>query len=417
AVTFDAEDTEFVRLNQGKVRQPGNVRQRYVNLRLVNGRRHAEHRQSLRGDLRADIATLASSLADLRASLGDAHDDPHLYLPDGVASSTTSRVGNIPPAADVIDRVLAAAHGSDLVGLYAAGPVYRGYADSSGQRNWHAASTFNFQWSLYFRADKAVKSGYAGFDWNDAVLASKMNEARENLARVSQPAQALEPGKYRVYLAPSAVEEIAGLLGWGAFSARAFATQQSPLSRMESGEKLDQRVTISEDTANGVAPAFQAEGFARPPSIPLVTRGALVGSLVSPRTAREFALAANGANSQESPESFAMEGGDLGSADAMAALDDGLMIGNLHYLNYSDRNACRITGMTRFATFRVKGGRIVAPADVLRFDDSIFRMFGANLEALTTERELLLSSETYGARQLASAHVPGALLREMTFTL
>ena len=54
---------------------------------------------------------------------------------------------------------------------------------------------------------------------------------------------------------------------------------------------------------------------------------------------------------------------------------------------------------------------------MLRFDDSIYRLFGANLEALTTERELLLSSETYGARQMSSARLPGALLREMQFTL
>jgi predicted Zn-dependent protease len=417
AACFDGEDTDFVRLNQGKVRQPGSVSQRYLTLRLVQGRRHAEYRQSLTGELKPDVDSVLGALAALRTALTDAHEDPHLHLPDTVASSTSERAGNLPAAADVVDRILDAAHGSDLVGLYAAGPVYRGFADSSGQRNWHSATTFNLEWSLYHRADKAVKAGYAGFAWDDAAFAAKMHEARERLALVAQPARALAPGKYRVFLAPSAVDEIAGLLGWGAFSGRALATQQSPLSRMENGERLDPRVSIREDTANGVAPSFQAEGFARPASIPLIDKGALVGSLVSPRTAREFGLDANGANSAEVPESFAMDAGDLAAADAVAALDDGLLIGNLHYLNYSDRNACRMTGMTRFATFRVQHGRIVAPADVLRFDDSIYRLFGANLEALTTERELLLSSETYGARQMSSARLPGALLREMQFTL
>ena len=419
AATFDGEDTDFVRLNQGKVRQPGSVSQRYLGIRLVQGRRHAEHRQSLTGDLQADIAAAVAALADLRSAIGDAHDDPHLLLPATVHSSSSHRNGELPAAADVIDRILDAAHGTDLVGLYAAGPVFRGFADSSGQRNWHSAATFNLQWSLYHRADKAVKSGYAGFTWDDNAFTAKMHEAREQLALVAQPARALAPGKYRVFLAPGAVDEIASLLGWGSFSGRALATQQSPLSRMRmaSGEHLDPRVTIREDTANGVAPSFQAEGFARPSSIALIEHGALVGALVSPRTAREFGLDANGANSEEMPESFAMEGGDLDTADALAALDDGLMIGNLHYLNYSDRNACRITGMTRFATFRVEHGRVVAPVDVLRFDDSIYRLFGSNLEALTTERELLLSGETYGGRQMSSAQVPGALLREMQFTL
>jgi hypothetical protein len=41
--------------------------------------------------------------------------------------------------------------------------------------------------------------------------------------------------------------------------------------------------------------------------------------------------------------------------------------------------------MTRFATL-VEGGAIVALIDVLRFDDTLFRMLGQNLEALTAER-------------------------------
>lgn len=55
--------------------------------------------------------------------------------------------------------------------------------------------------------------------------------------------------------------------------------------------------------------------------------------------------------------------------------------------------------------------------NVLRFDDSIFRTLGANLEALTTETELVLASDTYRQRALASMRLPGALLSELTFTL
>ena len=95
----------------------------------------------------------------------------------------------------------------------------------------------------------------------------------------------------------------------------------------------------------------------------------------------------------------------------------GIYAGNLHYLNYSDRPAGRMTGMTRFATFWVENGKIVAPIDVLRFDDTLFRMLGANLEALTAETELLLASDSYHERALASMRLPGVLLSEMTFTL
>ena len=127
--------------------------------------------------------------------------------------------------------------------------------------------------------------------------------------------------------------------------------------------------------------------------MPLVTNGRLVGSLVSPRTAKEFALATNGANASESPESLDMAGGRLGGDDALAALDTGLYIGNLWYLNFSDRPACRVTGMTRFASFWVEHGRIVAPVNVMRFDDSVYRLFGEHLVGLTSESELVVSDQ------------------------
>ena len=82
---------------------------------------------------------------------------------------------------------------------------------------------------------------------------------------------------------------------------------------------------------------------------------------------------------------LSVSGGDLATRDALEALDTGLAVGNLWYLNYSDRPACRMTGMTRFATFWVETGKVVAPVNVLRFDDTLYRMLGSKLEALTAE--------------------------------
>lgn len=417
ATWFSAERSDFVRMNRGKVRQPGHVVQRYLDIRLIRGARHATHSLSLTGDLAADARTIADAVTGLRSALPELADDPHLLLPSVIASSSATRNGAMPSADAMVDTILGAANGHDLVGLLAAGPVYRGFCNSEGQRNWHATTTFNLQWSLYHRADKAVKSTYAGFAWDDAELQQRMGSAVERLALISRPPKSLQPGKYRAYLAPTAMEEIAGMLCWGGFSGRALATQQSSLAKMKDGARLDPRVFLGEDTSRGVAPAFQAEGFTRPSQVPLIAEGLLVGSLVSPRTAREFDLQANGANAHEMPESLAMEGGTLPEREALAALDTGLAIGNLWYLNYSDRPACRMTGMTRFATFWVENGRVVAPVDVLRFDDTIYRMLGDKLEALTVERELLLESNTYGSRMLTSTTLPGALLSEMQFTL
>ena len=94
-------------------------------------------------------------------ALPELADDPHLLLPDRRASSTRNVRGGTLPRVGASHRARCsrAANGLDLVGIYAAGPIYRGFANSEGQRNWHATTTFNLQWSLYHRTDKAVKIG------------------------------------------------------------------------------------------------------------------------------------------------------------------------------------------------------------------------------------------------------------------
>jgi predicted Zn-dependent protease len=76
-----------------------------------------------------------------------------------------------------------------------------------------------------------------------------------------------------------------------------------------------------------------------------------------------------------------------------------------------------MTGLTRFATFWVEDGQLQAPVSTMRFDDSLYDLLGDQLEALTRERELILSTSTYGQRQTGSSHLPGALVKALTLTL
>ena len=112
-----------------------------------------------------------------------------------------------------------------------------------------------------------------------------------------------------------------------------------------------------------------------------------------------------------------MAAGTLRREDILKALDTGLLIGNLHYLNYSARKSCRMTGMTRFATFWVENGEIKAPLNVMRFDDSAYRLLGDNLLGLTEERDLILDSGSYGERSTGSARMPGGLVKDFQLTL
>ena len=416
--SITGEDSDFVRFNRGAVRQAGSVRQRELSIDLIEGRVHAQGSVGLAADPDVDRARVGRLLSDLRERRRLMPPDPYLLYATDVTSTERVDVGEVPDATDAIADIQAAASGRDLVGIYAAGEVFTGFANSLGQRNWFSSTTFNFDWSFYLRADKAVKNLYAGASWDRAAFDAKVDWSVRQLAALGRDPIDLAPDHYRTYLAPAAVTELVDMMAWGGFSLRAHRTKQTPLLRMVTeGASLDPSVRITEDTANGVAPNFQAQGFLRPDEVVLIDGGRYAECLVSPRSAEEYEVATNGASAWESPESVAIAPGSLPAGDVLTELGTGLYVGNLWYLNFSDRAACRTTGMTRFATFWVEGGEIVAPANVLRFDDTAYNLLGANLVGLTDTAEMLLDPGTYGGRSTSSYRLPGALVADMAFTL
>lgn len=413
-----AEESDFIRFNKSAVRQATAVKQAAWTVSLIRGAKRLDARVSVAGQVQADRAALGELIAQLRNELCDVPDDPFLLYETRAVSSVSERPGKLPTPERVIDDVLAAGRGVDLVGFHASGPIYKGFASSLGVRHWHAAESFSFGWCLYHGADKAVKTTYAGNDWDAGAFDGKMRFAREQLGRLGVAPKSLAPGAYRAYIAPAAMTEILGMLSWAGFGLKSRNTKQSALIRMaEEDQRLSPLVTLRENTREGLASAFQGDGFARPDAVGLVEAGKLAAPLVSPRSAREFGAQTNGANSAETPESLDLDGGSLAAAQALEALGTGIFIGNLWYLNFSDRCACRLTGMTRFASFWVERGRIVAPLNVMRFDDTAYRILGANLEALTRERDLVPDSDTYGERSTLSVRTPGALVRDFALTL
>ncbi|WP_257757663.1 metallopeptidase TldD-related protein [Burkholderia glumae] len=414
---FAGEQSDFVRFNAARVRQTGRVVQGRLTARLASGARQAVQTQTLSGDWAADRAELGEALAALREAVRDAADDPHLLFDTSSWRHTTCRQGRLPDAEALAARVAECARGLDFVGFHAGGTVARGFASSTGSRGWHEVENFNFSWSLYDSSGRAIKSVYAGDDWCDETFAAKLEEAAARLPVLGRTPKALAPGRYRTWFEPAAVREMVDLAGWSGFSARAQRSARGALQRLYDGEvALDPRVSIREDLSLGVAPAFSADGYRRE-SVPLVVDGRGAAQLVSARTAREHGLTPNGAAPGEVPDSLAIAGGDLADAAVLDALGTGLYVGNLWYLNFSDRVHCRMTGMTRFATFWVEDGRIVAPVEAMRFDDSFYALFGSELERLGATAHLLLGEGTYGERETAGASVPGLLARQFALTL
>ncbi|UTW06270.1 TldD/PmbA family protein [Pseudomonas benzenivorans] len=414
---YSAERSDFVRFNRARVRQAGRVQQASLDLQLIRDGRHAEQQLSLSGEPQVDRLRLEEALQQLRAILPLLPPDPYLQFNREPWQSHSLQLEPLPDSATVVEQVAREAGDLDLVGFYAAGPVSRGFASSSGAFGWHQASSFNLDWSLFHGNGQALKAQYAGQQWQAEGFATRLRQAREQLTYLGLPTRSLAPGEYRAYLAPAALQEVLELLGWGGFSAQALAEKDSPLQRLHSGEAaLSPLVHLHEQVSGSLLPGFSSEGYPRQ-DLQLIRAGQPGAQLVSARSAAEYGLPANGASPWEAPSALAMTAGELAQEDLLERLGTGLYIGNLWYLNYSDRPAARITGMTRFASFWVEDGRIQAPLASMRFDDSLYALLGSRLEALTRERELSLSTSTYHQRHNGSTLLPGALLGGLTLTL
>ncbi len=420
SLAYNAEASEFLRFNHSALRQATHVLQAEATVAVVRGARRAQASVVLSGDATKDIRLLRAEASQLAADLTNLADDPYLLLPDGASHSTRDETGALPSAATVIDAVHEHARGLDFVGFYAGGPVVRAYADSLGSRHWHRVESFQFNWCLYHAhaRDKAVKTAYAGSHWEAAAFAARVHEAATRAALLGMPARVLEPGAYRAAFSPAAMNELLGTLGWSGFGLKARRTGVSSLMRLERGEaRLHSSFHLREATAEGNAPGFTDDGFVKPASVPLVVAGRAAQTLASPRSAREYGVAANGAAPEEHPASLSLAPGHLPHDGLLAALGSGLYVSNLWYLNYSDRQACRMTGMTRFACFWVEDGRLHAPLDVMRFDDSFLRLFSEGLVGLTDRTERVPDSDTYQSRQLASITTPAAVVEGWRLTL
>ena len=420
---LEGERSDFARLNHNRVRQAGHVEQWELTLDWIEGRRHATGRTNLSGELDADRPLLEEMVTALRAQRAHLEEDPHLLYAEEVRSTETVRGekpdragGALPSGERAIREIAEAARGLDLVGLWAAGRLFRAFANHLGQRNWYEAASFHLDWSAYLREDKAVKGGYAGFAWEPTLLHEKFAATRRALEAMAREPVTIAPGEYRAYLAPAALHELFTILAWGGFGLKSHRTRQTALIAMVAeGRRLHPDFTLAEHHSGGIAPPFTPSGHIKPERVTLIERGAYRDCLADPRSAKEYGAAVNAAS--EFPQSLEMAPGALPAAEALARLERGLAIHNLWYANYSDRKACRLTGMTRFGTFWVEDGRVVAPVNVMRFDDSLYRMLGENLLGITREREFLFEPNSYFSRSVASWHLPGALIKDLRFTL
>lgn len=417
SIELASEQSQFIRFNAARVRQSGTVADGSLRLSLIQNQRSAYAAFPFTGDLAVDTAAGLEGLKYLCQELPQLPADPYLVLPQNPGSSREVYPGMLLAPEQAVEAILLPVQGIDFTGLYAAGVVVRANANSAGQRHWFASDSFVLDYSLITPTEKAIKAILAGKQWDPDHYQAQIQQSQAQLQALETPVKVIPPGRYRTYLAPAAVAELVGMLSWDGVSEASLRQGDSALGKLRQGKTLSPDFNLRENFSQGIVPRFNELGEVAPEKVPVIRSGELVNTLVNARTAKEYGVAANGANSAEGLRSPEISPGTLPLEAILSTLGTGLYLSNLHYLNWSDRTGGRITGMTRYACFWVENGEIVAPIQNLRFDQSLYAFWGENLEALTDFQEFIPNTDTYDARQLGGALMPGILVRDFTFTL
>ena len=421
-INFAAEDSLFIRFNKSKVRQIVEITQIKISLSLQIGKKNAEHAFQIpvtlfeSGD---DSTLLIDNLSRLRDEVRQLPDDPFsLTMRNNGQSCQDNRGDALPAVDDFCEQLLAPVAGIDLAGLLVSGTNYVGNRNSLGQSHWFVTQSFYFDYSVYSAKEKAVKGQYADTRFSPGTYAGKIAASLRYLSQMDKPNKILTPGRYRCYFTPEAIGEIVDVMGWNGFSRGALARGNSPMPDLDNGDKsLSPLLSIAEDFTLGLVPSFNELGEPAPEKLRLIEAGKLENLLTSSKTAEEYRLESNQANDSEEPRSLTIQPGDLAENDILSALDTGLYVSNLHYLNWSDATKGRITGMTRFACFWVENGEIASPIQDLRFDETFYNFWGDNLEALTEFVDIQPVVMSYDKRSIGGVRVPGMLINKFNFCL
>lgn len=416
-INLHAEESLFVRFNSNKVRQNTHVEQRTLGLLLQKNGKSAHLSFSITGNKEEDLKRADFWLAQARTECDLLPEDPYLVPIKNNGTSDSSFHGDLLADEKVIAAITGPAQGTDLAGLYCGGPLITANKNSKGQSHWFATQNFFMDYSLYL-GEKAVKSIYAGTAWNQQDFNANLEQSKNQLRLMERPKITLKPGAYRTYLAPGAVAELASMFSWGSLSYNGYKQGSSSLQKLADKEKkLSTHFSMRENFDMGLTHRFNSLGELAPSQLELITNGELKNYLISSRSAMEYGVTANAADTGEYPRALEILPGQLKKENILKELGTGLYLSNLHYLNWSDRMNARITGMTRYACFWVENGEIVAPIADLRFDESLYDCLGSNLVAVTDFQEVDPMVSTYESRAFGGKKIPGMLIKDFKFTL
>ena len=417
-MTFSGESSQFIRINNAKIRQAGYVDDADVELTLISNNRTCSRSFTYTNEPDNNLKTALSILTEMRDEITQLPLDPYIVEPIISNSTEDIRHCSLLNEEQVVDALLPVMQNVDLVGIWASGRAFRGVANSLGLNHWFETDSFTLDYSLVTPQHQMVKGTFSGEDWDQNKYKEFLSASKNKLELLNKKPVKISPGSYRVWFEPAAVSDFIGMFSWNGVGEASIQQGCSGFSKMRNNsELLSPKFTLKEDFSLGMVPRFNSEGEIAPETMTLIDRGKLQNTLVSSRTAAEYGVESNMAENGEFLRSPKMQSGSLSEVDILTSIDNGLFISNIHYLNWSDNPSGRITGLTRYACFQVERGEVVAPIETMRFDDTFYRFFGSELEAVGEKTNIIPDVSTYYRRSLEVMKCPGILVNSFALTL
>jgi predicted Zn-dependent protease len=382
---FSSENSRYIRINQSQLREQGNVREGWVTLHLSSRKGNAQGTFSLLGDEELDVYRLCGALEqlrDLQWSQSDFDTSPlksgRHYAKSSYKSLIFEEVMPLSEPSQWAQKILACIDPwESCFGIHAyatLGILNMGIFDSSGVSRWHTSRGGQIDSCFVNVHGKGSKIFYPFGEFLQDQWQERVRKNAPFFKALQRPPHVLKRAESRALFSPRAMSEILECAMAYSIPASGVDEQSSPLSDLYDGKiKWNPRVTIADCPETLGNPLFSETGQILQNGRLLVERGeAKPSKTVGPwRSARSLVL---------SP-------GSLPPENALSALGTGVLIGPLHYLNWSQPSKARFTGTSQFDSYWVEGGEIVSLLETIRFEDSLHRVLGECLEDLTQETE------------------------------
>ena len=417
-LSLQGENSQFIRINSAKIRQTGLVNNTDISFDFIYDNRNCQGQITLSGDYDNDYKRATDELNRLRAEIVQLPEDPFIVLPENTGSTRESKSANGLKTDQAVDALLPIMSGVDLVGIWSSGRIISGSSNSAGQKHWFETDTYSLDFSLVNKAHKMVKGTFAGSNWDQLKYEAYIKDAKQKLELMNKKPVIMKPGKFRTWFESQAVSNFLSMFSWQGVSEANIRQGSSAFIKMrDDGTKLSPLFSLNEDFRSGLVPRFNERGEIAPVVLSIIDNGNLVNTMVSSRTAKEYKVESNNASGEEVLRAPIMTVGSLTDENVLKTLGTGLFLSNLHYLNWSDNIGGRITGLTRYACFWVENGEIIGPIETMRFDDTIYNLFGSELEAVGDNVKINPEVETYEGRQYGNITCPGMLVKSFELTL